>query len=120
MLAGLAAKARALLAVVAASALTPIVLLLVLQLKMVLVDAETRDITSGDTSGYFLAAVRWPAEHVVNIVWSPLYTMYYGWFLSLTPDVYAATVLHRWAIFVASGMLLLLLLRILLPVPLAW
>src|SRR5262249_18487529 len=71
-------------------------------------------------SYYFLMAYKWFDSFRVNIVWSPLYTAFYGSFLFLTQDVYLATVLHRLFIVLSGSLLVLALLRRLLPAALAW
>jgi hypothetical protein len=91
-----------------------------LQLKVVWGWWIWSDLTSGDTSAYFLSAFDWFESLRVNIVWSPLYTALYGTCLFLTRDVYAATVLHRLLIVVSASLLVLALLRRLLPPGLAW
>jgi hypothetical protein len=62
----------------------------------------TRDLTSGDTSSYFMEAVRWQQYGQVNIVWSPLYTTYYGSWLSITENASVATLLHRVGLIAVS------------------
>lgn len=64
-----------------------------------------RDLTFGDTSMYFLDAVRWYQAGQVNFVWSPLYTAYYGSWLGITEDAAAATLLHRIGLIIISTIL---------------
>ena len=78
-------------------------LLLALQLKVIWGMWAVRDITSGDTSGYFASAWRWFAEGHLNIAWSPLYCALYGSLLHINSDPVWATVAHRVIIVVASG-----------------
>jgi len=61
-----------------------------------------RDLTFGDTSSYFRDAVRWHQNGQVNIVWSPLYTAYFGSWLSVTDNAITATFLHRLGLILAS------------------
>jgi hypothetical protein len=61
-----------------------------------------RDLTFGDTSNYFESAMLWAYSHQVNIVWSPLYTAYYGSWWSAFPDAIAATFAHRLILILAS------------------
>ena len=64
-----------------------------------------RDLTYGDTSYYFTSAVRWHQNGKVNIVWSPLYTAYYGFWLDITENASVATFLHRIGlIFTTTGL----------------
>jgi hypothetical protein len=90
-------------------------LILLLQLKKVWGIWEYRDLTPGDTSFYFVNAYRWFKDLKVDLVWSPLYTAFYGTFLHVSTDAYAATVLHRLAIICLGTLLFLAVLRRLLP-----
>jgi hypothetical protein len=78
-----------------------------------------RDLTTGDTSSYFNWAYQWYERLAVNIVWSPLYTSFYGTILAAAADVYAATILHRAIIVMAATLGVLALMRQLLPPALA-
>src|SRR4051812_2183690 len=69
--------------------------LLALQLKRIWGIWDYRELTGGDTCSYFLTAYDWYTHWNSNFAWSPLYTSFYGMFLYVTPDVAAATVLHR-------------------------
>ncbi|WP_299794833.1 hypothetical protein [Ramlibacter sp.] len=64
-----------------------------------------RDTTYGDTSAYFLDASSWVRSGQVNILWSPLYTAYFGWMESLFQDARAAVLVHRVALVVATTLL---------------
>ena len=61
-----------------------------------------RDLTYGDTSNYFQLAMRWFQSGQVNIVWSPLYTAYFGSWLFVTQDGASAVLLHRLFLIVIS------------------
>lgn len=74
-----------------------------------------RDLTFGDTSHYFLNAIRWHQEGGVNIVWSPMYTVYYGSWLSVTENAGIATLLHRVGLALVSTGLVAWLAYITLP-----
>lgn len=74
-----------------------------------------RDLTFGDTSSYFLNAIRWHQDGGVNIVWSPLYTAYYGSWLSVTENAGIATLLHRVGLVLVSTGLVAWLAYITLP-----
>jgi hypothetical protein len=95
-------------------------MLALLQLRVVWGMWRYRDLTDGDTSAYFLLAFRWFSDGTTDMVWSPLYTMFYGSLLYLFPDPYPATVLHRLLIVFAASLLVLAVLRRLLPPALAW
>lgn len=90
--------------------------LLLLQLKVVWHIWQYRDITIGDTAGYFTSALTW-VQHLQNtIAWSPLYTAFYGTLLRVVPDAYSTTLLHRLIIvFTASVLVLTLMRRLLSP-----
>jgi hypothetical protein len=95
-------------------------LLLVLQLKVIWGLWVNRDVTVGDTTSYFLDAWRWYTTGEVNIVWSPLYTAFYGSFLYLNPDAVWVTFAHRMVIvLVAAGLVLAVFRQILTP-SVAW
>jgi hypothetical protein len=70
-----------------------------------------RDLTTGDTSSYFVSANRWFEHFATNILWSPLYTMFYGEMLFATHSVYGATTLHRIVIVFAAALGVLALMR---------
>ena len=94
--------------------------LVALQLKVAWGAWRFRDLTIGDTSSYFVYATLWTDLKRVNIVWSPLYTVFYGMMLETVGDLYAATILHRLLIALAADLLVLALMRRLLPGPIAW
>src|ERR1700730_10505614 len=70
-----------------------------------------RDLTTGDTSEYFVTAIRWFERFETNILWSPLYTSFYGHTLFAPHSVYGATTLHRIIIVVAAAVGVLALMR---------
>jgi len=90
-----------------------------LQLKLLWNIWRYRDLTTGDTTAYFESAYKWYEQFAVNIVWSPLYTAFYGTIFAATNDVYAATILHRVIIVMAATLGILALMRRLLPPALA-
>ncbi len=91
-----------------------------LQLKVVWGAWRHRDLTAGDTAWYYRFALAWHDHAGVHLAWSPLYTAFYGTLLHLTPDPFAATLLHRLLIVFAASLLVLAFLRQLLPPPVAW
>src|SRR5262245_18541163 len=95
------------------------VLVSLVQLKVLWGIWNVRDLTTGDTSSYFANAALWAENFSVNIVWSPLYTSFYGTILMLTKDAYLATTLHRVIIVMAASLAVLALMRKLLPPALA-
>jgi hypothetical protein len=95
--------------------------IILLQLKVVWGMWSFRDLTSGDTAGYFAggAYLRY-LRGWLDLVWSPLYAMYYGSFLYLTSDAYVATNGHRLALVLVLAALVLALMRRLLEPRIAW
>jgi len=95
-------------------------LIFVLQLKIIWNMWKFRDLTTGDTSSYFVDAYRWYEHFHVNFVWSPLYTAFYGLILQATHgDVLQATIFHRVIIVMLAAMGVLSLMRSLMPAALA-
>lgn len=109
------AFARNLFAYVEANAWVSYALIFLLNMKILWGIWLYRDLTTGDTSSYFLTAYRWSKQHATDILWSPLYTSFYGEALSLTHDIYAATILHRVAIVLLASVGVLAVMRRLLP-----
>src|ERR1700683_4069304 len=70
-------------------------MVLLLQLKVVWRAWDLRDLTMGDTSGYYVRAFTWYQDWLVNIVWSPLYLAFYGTLMHATHDAFSVTTLHR-------------------------
>jgi hypothetical protein len=91
-----------------------------LQLKVVWGVWKYHDLSSGDTSNYFVDAYNWYAHLSINIVWSPLYAAFYGTLLHFTTDAYYVTVIHRLIIIFLLVMMILSLMRRLLPPNIAW
>jgi len=94
--------------------------LLLLQLKVIWGMWWARDLTSGDTSSYFITAHRWSLDGWYDLIWSPLYTVYYGSFLLWTSDAYRATIAHRLVLVLITTLLVLALMRRLLEPRVAW
>jgi hypothetical protein len=76
--------------------------IIILLMTKVLWGYWERDLTYGDTASYFRDAALWHASKMVNIVWSPLYTAYYGSWLGVSENAAVATFLHRLGLIVAS------------------
>ena len=94
--------------------------IVLLQLKITWGMWHYRDLTSGDTSSYFVTAYDWFTNGRTVIAWSPLYTTLYGSMLALSSDAYVATTAHRMLIVLLLAVLVLALMRRLLPEPVAW
>ena len=95
------------------------VAILLLQAKVIWGMWPRRDLTTGDTSSYFVFAHDWVTNFNVHLQWSPLYTAFYGTVFMLTNDTYVATILHRVIIVFASTLGVLAVMRMLLPPMLA-
>ena len=94
-------------------------LVAVLQMKVIWGIWKYRDMTSGDTAAYFDRAYLWSHHLQVDILWSPLYTAYYGTLLGLTGDPITATWLHRLLIVMAATLGVLAVGRRVLTPPIA-
>jgi hypothetical protein len=103
-----------------ASAPVAYLAIVLLQLKVVWGMWWVKDLTSGDTSEYFLHGYRWYEKGANVIAWSPLYTTFYGSLLFLSRDAYVATLAHRLFIVFALALLVLTLMRRLLAPWAAW
>jgi len=79
-----------------------------------------RDLTQGDTASYFQRSLLWHQYGKVDLIWSPLYTAFYGWCFGITGDVYAATIFHRVVIVILVALLVLALFRRLVSPGIAW
>ncbi|MCW3032712.1 MAG: hypothetical protein JWM60_1057 [Solirubrobacterales bacterium] len=89
--------------------------ILALQLRLLWKVWDYKDLTSGDTAGYFLDAISWTHGLHDDIVWSPLYTNFLGSLDALFGgDVYQAVLVHRIAIVLGAALLVLALMRRLL------
>jgi hypothetical protein len=94
-------------------------ILIGLQIRIIWGDWLTRDLTGGDTSSYFQTAYAWYQHFGVNILWSPLYTAFYGTFLMFSQDAFFATYVHRIVILITVDVLWFAVVRALLPWPVA-
>lgn len=92
----------------------------ILQLKVIWNIWQNKDLTYGDTSGYYYHAWTWYVYHKINLIWSPLYTLFYGSLLNIIENAYAVTILHRMIIVLAAALLILTVMRRLLPPAIAW
>jgi hypothetical protein len=95
-------------------------MLLLLQMKVLWGVWHARDLIPADESIYFSAAHLWFKGHSVNIVWSPLYTVFYGTLLHLSTHAYVVTIGHRVLVVLILDCLILALMRRLLPHWIAW
>jgi hypothetical protein len=111
-------RRRDLLALVQTAVANPVLAygaILALQMRVIWNVWQYKDLTGGDTSSYFLDAVSWAHGLQNDIVWSPLYTDFFGTITAVfNGKVYDATMLHRVAIIVVAALLVLRLMRTLL------
>src|SRR5262245_3069905 len=70
-------------------------MLALVQLRVAWSICRYKDLSSGDSSGYFIAAFRWFSSGKADVIFSPLYTMFYGSLMHITRDPYAVNILHR-------------------------
>lgn len=99
---------------------TSYITIFLLQLRVIWGMWWYKDLTTGDTSSYFLGAVGWFRGGIASLVWSPLYTSFIGELLHLSRDAYTVVILHRLLIVLTLALLVLALMRRLLPPGIAW
>ena len=85
-----------------------------LQLRVVWNFWKSVDLVYGDSSAYFVDAATWAHDLRDNLVWSPLYNMFWGTILVITRDVYAAALTERLLILFATSVMVLVIGRALL------
>lgn len=85
-----------------------------LQLRVIWNIWKYADLTGYDTSFYFIDAASWAHGIHENVVYYPLYDAFWGTILAVVHDVYAAAIIHRVAIILATTLLVLALMRALL------
>ena len=91
-----------------------------IQLKTLWKIWEFHDLPFGDTSFYFKNAYRVAENFQIDLAWSPLYVLYYSFFIKITKDAYAATLLHHAVIVFILGFMVHFLMRKLLAPSVAW
>src|SRR5438105_12704948 len=94
--------------------------ILLLQLKSVWGIWVRKDLPLGDSAYYYAHAQGWHFMRAADILWSPLYTLFYSTFMNLSADAYAVALTHRIVIVLALAILVLAVMRSLLPPVLAW
>jgi hypothetical protein len=102
------ARVHALLQRLGSSAGFAYATLALLQLTVVFGMWSYRDLTAGDTAGYYTRAWAWHHGQT-DIVWSPLYVAFYGLMLRFSSDAYVVTILHRLVIVFVVALLALAL-----------
>src|SRR5487761_2455570 len=85
-----------------------------LQLRVVWNFWRSVDLIYGDSSAYFVDAATWAHDLRDNLVWSPLYDMFWGTILAITRDVYTAALTERIVILFATSVIVLVIGRALL------
>jgi hypothetical protein len=93
---------------------------LLIQAKVLWGIWQYRDLSAGDTSNYFVGASRWADHLLLDPLFSPLYTAFWGSLKWIFSDAYAVTIAHRVVIVFAVTALVLAVLRRLLSPPIAW
>jgi hypothetical protein len=93
---------------------------LAIQLRAVWEFWSGRDLSAGDTSGYFTVAQVWAGSLKNAFFWSPLYTAYYGTVLKLARDPVVATLAHRMIVVFVVAVMVTAVTRRLLPASAAW
>jgi hypothetical protein len=81
---------------------------------------QYRDLSAGDTSNYFIYASAWADHRLLDPLFSPLYTVFWGSLEWIFTDTYAVTIAHRIVIVLAVTTLVLAVLRRLLSPGIAW
>jgi hypothetical protein len=93
---------------------------LLIQAKVLWGIWDYRDLSAGDTSNYFVIANQWTDHRLVDPLFSPLYTVFWGSLQWIFTDAYAVTIAHRVVIVFAVTILALAVLRRLLSPAIAW
>jgi len=88
--------------------------IILLQLRPIWNVWRYKDLTYGDTAGYYTLAIGWWNALRDHIDWSPLYTNFFGTVVGIFGSVYAGEIAHRIAIVFAATLLVLALMRSLL------
>ena len=78
------------------------------------------DLTSGDTSAYYITARRFSTDLTCNIAWSPIYTSLLGAFHWINPDPYFAVLGHRILILATITVLIFEIARRIMDPWVAW
>jgi hypothetical protein len=91
--------------------------IVVLQLRVIWKVWSYRDLTFGDTAGYFRVATTWAHSAREDVVWAPLYTTSVGTMLAVIRNVPATVMGHRVLIVLGVTVLVLALMRSLLGPP---
>jgi hypothetical protein len=82
-------------------------LLIVLFLRTIWGMWNARDLTTGDTSSYYMTALKFSHSFTCSIAWSPLYTSYFGAFHWLNSDPYFVVTAHRVVVLLLLGLFIL-------------
>jgi hypothetical protein len=93
---------------------------LALQAKVVWGIWNWKDLTAGDTSSYFVEASHWAESLETNLVWSPLYLIFYGSLQWVSANPFFVTLTHRLLLVFALDVVVLALFRRLVPAGIAW
>jgi len=94
--------------------------IILLQAKVMLRIWEFRDLTPSDSSEYYTRVYTWLDKGTVDIVWSPIYTVFQGILHRLLHDPFLVLTVIQVSVAVCASVLVLALLRRLLPKYIAW
>lgn len=86
----------------------------ILQLRVIWNIWRNADLTSGDTSFYFVDAASWAHGFHEDILFYPLYDVFWGTILAVVHSIYASMVIQRATIILGVTLLVLAVMRILL------
>jgi hypothetical protein len=94
--------------------------IVLLQLKVMLWIWKYRDLAPGDTSYYYMGVFQWLGNTKINIINSPIYTIFLATLHSFADDPFLVLTIAQIGIATCASILVLALLRRLLPKHLAW
>jgi hypothetical protein len=96
------------------------VTIMLLQVKVMLRIWQYRDLAPGDTSYYYVEVFRWLNEGRIDIVSSPIYTLFLAALHRLMDNPFRVLLVARMSIAIGASLLILALMRRLLPKHIAW
>lgn len=94
--------------------------IVMLQLKVMFWIWDYRDLTPGDASSYYRETFTWLDESTIDIIWSPVYTVFLLALQHLTDNPFWVSIIAQIIVAVSTTLLVLALLRRLLPSHIAW
>jgi len=94
--------------------------IVLLQVKVMLQIWVYRDLTPGDNSLYYPKVFTWLDEAKVDLVWSPVYTIFLATLHSLIENPFWVLIVAQMSVAISASLLILALMRRLLPNYIAW